>query len=85
MFDYICPLSAAGSANDAQLQALNRAGVSLYFLACGTSDFLYEGSKTLDASLTKNGIRHTFFQSEGGHTWSNWRLYLNTFTPLLFK
>ncbi len=85
MFDYICPLSAAGSANDEQIQALKKAGVKLYFLACGTSDFLYEGSKTLDATLTKNGLDHIFYQSEGGHTWANWRLYLQTFAPMLFK
>lgn len=85
MFDYICPLSAAGSANDEQIATLKKAGISLYFLACGTSDFLYEGAKTLDATLTKNGLTHTFFESEGGHTWANWRLYLNTFAPLLFK
>lgn len=85
MFDYICPLSAAGSATDQQIIALKNAGVSLYFLACGTSDFLYEGSQTLDATLTKNGLTHVFYQSEGGHTWANWRLYLNTFAPLLFK
>ena len=85
MFDYICPLSAAGSANDEQIQALKKAGVKLYFLACGTSDFLYEGSKTLDATLTKNGLDHIFYESEGGHTWANWRLYLQTFAPLLFK
>jgi enterochelin esterase family protein len=85
LFDYICPLSAAGSANDEQIQALKKAGVKLYFLACGTDDFLYEGSKTLDATLTKNGLDHIFYQSDGGHTWANWRLYLNTFAPLLFK
>ena len=85
MFDYICPLSAAGSANDEQIQALKKAGVKLYFLACGTDDFLYEGSKTLDATLTKNGLDHIFYQSEGGHTWANWRLYLQTFAPMLFK
>ncbi len=85
MFDYICPLSAAGSANDEQIQTLKKAGVKLYFLACGTSDFLYDGSKTLDATLTKNGLDHIFYQSEGGHTWANWRLYLQTFAPMLFK
>ena len=85
MFDYICPLSAAGSANDEQIAALKKAGIKLYFLACGTSDFLYEGAKTLDATLTKNGLDHIFYQSDGGHTWANWRLYLNTFAPLLFK
>ncbi len=85
MFDYICPLSAAGSATPEQVKALKAAGVKLYFLACGTSDFLYNGSKTLDATLTECGLDHTFYQSDGGHVWANWRLYLNTFAPLLFK
>lgn len=85
LFDYICPLSAAGSATDEQVTTLRKAGVKLYFLACGTDDFLYEGSKTLDATLTKNGLTHVFYQSDGGHTWANWRLYLNTFAPMLFK
>lgn len=85
LFDYICPLSAAGSATDEQVTTLRKAGVKLYFLACGTDDFLYEGSKTLDATLTKNGLAHVFYQSDGGHTWANWRLYLNTFAPMLFK
>lgn len=85
MFDYVCPLSAAGSSTSDQVKALKKAGVKLYFLACGTSDFLYSGSQKLDATLTECGLEHTFYQSEGGHTWANWRLYLNTFAPLLFK
>lgn len=85
MFDYICPLSAAGSATPEQIQALKDAGVKLYFLACGTTDFLYEGSVALDKTLTEQGLDHIFYQSDGGHVWSNWRLYLNTFAPLLFK
>ena len=85
LFDYICPLSAAGSATPEQVAALKKAGVKLYFLACGSSDFLFEGSKALDKTLTEQGLEHTFFVSEGGHTWANWRLYLNTFAPLLFK
>ncbi len=85
LFDYICPLSAAGQANAEQIAALKKAGVKLYFLACGDADFLFEGSKTLDKTLTEQGLDHTFFVSDGGHTWSNWRLYLNTFARLLFK
>ena len=68
-----------------QLRALKKSGYKLYWLACGSSDFLYENAKTLDKTLTDEGLQHTFFVSEGGHTWSNWRLYLNTFAPLLFK
>jgi len=91
-FNYICPLSNGirltdenKAEYDTQFKALNKAGYKLYFLACGNTDFLFEAAKTLDATLTKNGLKHTFFISEGGHTWSNWRIYLNTFAPLLFK
>ena len=85
LFDYICPLSAAGQATPEQIATLKKAGVKLYFLACGDADFLFEGSKTLDKTLTEQGLDHTFFVSDGGHTWSNWRLYLNTVARLLFK
>ena len=85
MFDYICPLSAAGSATPEQIAALKKAGVKLYFLACGDEDFLFEGSKTLDKTLTEQGLDHIFYVSGGGHVWANWRLYLNTFAPMLFK
>ncbi len=85
MFDYICPQSAAGGSTLEQVKALKAAGVKLYFLACGTTDFLYDNSKKMDALLTEAGLEHTFFQSDGGHVWANWRLYLNTLAPKLFK
>lgn len=85
MFDWICPLSAAGNSTVEQINALKKAGVRLYFLACGTDDFLWEGSVTLDKTLTECGLDHVFFKSDGGHVWANWRYYLNSFAPLLFK
>ena len=85
MFDYICPLSAAGSATPEQIATLKKAGVKLYFLACGKADFLWQGSVKLDETLTEQGLDHEFFVSEGGHVWANWRLYLNTFAQKLFK
>ena len=87
-FDYICPLSMGAQRTpelDASLQGLKKAGYKLYWLACGNTDFLYENANSLDAALTANGLEHTYFVSEGGHTWANWRYYLNTFAPLLFK
>ena len=88
MFDYICPLSMGANPTEEsikQLQGLKKDGYKLYWLACGNTDFLFESAKTLDKTLTEQGLKHTFFVSEGGHTWANWRLYLNTFAPLLFK
>jgi enterochelin esterase-like enzyme len=94
-FDYICPLSMGimSRGNDeemmanyeTQFKALKKEGYKLYFLAVGESDFLFESAKVLDEMLTDNGLKHTFFVTPGGHTWSNWRIYLNTFAPQLFK
>ena len=86
--DYICPLSMGAKRTpelDAQLQGIKKAGYKLYWLACGNTDFLFENANELDKALTANGLEHTYFVSEGGHVWANWRLYLNTFAPLLFK
>ncbi|MBQ9675400.1 MAG: esterase [Bacteroidaceae bacterium] len=87
-FDYICPLSAGTRESDqldAQLQGIKKAGYKLYWIGCGTADFAYPNNQVLDKALTRNGMPHTFFESTGGHEWKNWRLYLNTFAPLLFK
>jgi enterochelin esterase family protein len=88
-FDYICPLSMGvrGEAAevDQQLQAVKKGGYKLYWLGCGESDFVWEMAKNLDAALTRNEMEHTFYVTDGGHTWANWRKYLNTFAPLLFK
>lgn len=88
-FNYICPLSIGIRDNqgdiDAKFQAVKKAGYKLYWFACGNEDFLWEMAKTMDATLTKNGLQHTFYVTPGGHTWANWRIYLNTFGQLLFK
>ena len=87
-FDYICPLSIGSQRSeqlDQQLQGIKKAGYKLYWFGCGESDFLWESAKQLDAALTANGLEHTFFVTDGGHTWANWRNYLNTFAQLLFK
>ena len=88
VFDYICPLSMGANKSEelsAQLQGIKKAGYKLYWLACGNTDFLFEQANQLDEALTENGLEHTYYVSECGHVWANWRLYLNTFAPLLFK
>jgi enterochelin esterase family protein len=88
-FSYICPLSGGISATnidvDAKLQGIKKAGYKLYWIGCGSDDFTFANNKNLDAALTRNGMEHTFFITGGGHTWANWRVYLNTFGQLLFK
>jgi len=35
--------------------------------------------------LEKHGFSPVYRASGGGHTWINWRNYLNEFTPQLFQ
>jgi enterochelin esterase family protein len=88
-FNYILPLSMGVGANqadiDKNLQGVKNAGYKLYWLGVGSSDFVWQSAQNLDAALTRNGLEHTFFVTDGGHTWANWRIYLNTFAKLLFK
>lgn len=87
-FKYICPMGCGGQNTEEFVNGLlgiKKAGYKLYWLAAGTSDFAYAGASTLDKILTENGMEHTFFTKDGGHTWSNWRIFLNEFLPLLFK
>ena len=88
-FAYICPLSCGIRESDhldADLQGIKKAGYKLYWVGCGSDDALaYQNTLVLDKALTRNGMEHTIFISANGHEWRNWRLYLNTFAPLLFK
>jgi enterochelin esterase family protein len=88
-FDYILPLSMGvrgdAATIDKQLLPVKQGGYKLYWIGCGETDIVWEMAKNLDAALTRNGMEHTFYVTDGGHTWSNWRKYLNTFAPLLFK
>jgi enterochelin esterase family protein len=57
----------------------------LLSIRVGKDDFALEGSRHLSDVLTEHGIEHTFALSGGGHTWINWRHYLNELLPQLFR
>jgi enterochelin esterase family protein len=59
--------------------------IKLFSISVGDKDFTLAGAKTLDAALTKHNLNHEFKTSGGGHTWINWRQYLNELGPKLFQ
>jgi enterochelin esterase-like enzyme len=60
--------------------------VKLFSISVGDKDTMaLNGSKTLAEALEKHGIKHELHISGGGHTWINWRHYLNEFAPKLFR
>jgi len=68
-----------------KLEALKNSGYKLYWIGVGKDDFVYKGVVTLRENLDKVGLKYTYRESTGGHTWANWRIYLSEFAPLLFK
>jgi enterochelin esterase-like enzyme len=70
---------------DERTQNLKDTGYKLYWIGCGTADFLYKAAQNLDSKMTGFDLKHTFMETPGGHTWSNWRIYLSEFAPLIFK
>jgi enterochelin esterase family protein len=60
-------------------------GLRLVWIACGKDDFLVQTSKATAEMLRKHGFDVTEKETDGGHTWLNWRDYLAEFAPLLFQ
>jgi len=67
------------------LQVQKDNGLKLYWIGIGKSDFLYKDVAAYRRTLDLVGLKYTYFESEGGHNWANWRVYLSEFVPLLFK
>lgn len=98
MFDYVGLFSAAvrwngsGVADPSDTEAgqnmLRRQfelNPRLYWIGIGKEDFLYDLNKNFRNDLDRMGVKYTYEETEGGHTWTNWRHYLVDFLPLLFR
>jgi enterochelin esterase-like enzyme len=60
-------------------------GKKLFWVAIGKDDFVMDANKKTLALLDKHNIKYQYKESSGGHTWINWRQYLNNYVPLLFN
>ncbi len=96
LFDYVGLFSAAILPDnsiqsqvyeniDTKLKVQFSKNPKLYWIAIGKDDFLYKTNVEYRERLDKAGYRYTYFESEGGHTWRNWRVYLTKFAPMLFQ
>jgi len=70
---------------DETLKTQKANGYKLYWIGMGKTDFLYKSGVGYRERLDKIGMKYTYVESEGGHIWRNWRVYLSEFTPLLFR
>jgi len=94
-FAYVGVWSAGIGQNAADFEKRNAAflenpdqvnkAVRLFSIRVGDKDFALAGSKSLSELLNQRGIKNELQVSGGGHTWINWRHYLNELAPRLFR
>lgn len=57
----------------------------LLWVGYGKTDIARDNSKAMLKMFAAHGMRYQELETEGGHTYANWRLYLARFAPLLFR
>ena len=60
-------------------------GLKLFWFSTGKDDFLLSTTVATVDLFRKHGFAPVYRESAGGHTWLNWRDYLNEFAPQLFR
>lgn len=100
IFDYVglfssalgVPVSAEVSSpiyenQDEKLKAQMKNGYQLYWMAIGVDDFpmLIKGNADFRKKMDDLEMKYEYQETEGGHTWNNWRDYLSVFVQKLFK
>ena len=60
-------------------------GLKLVWFATGKDDFLVGTSRATVEMLKQHKFNVVYRETEGAHTWINWRNYLNEFAPQLFQ
>lgn len=68
-----------------QMTALFGAHPKLYWIAIGKTDFLYKANADYRKYLDGKGYSYEYLETEGGHIWRNWRVYLTEFAQKIFK
>ncbi|MBI4876893.1 MAG: esterase family protein [Acidobacteria bacterium] len=89
-FAWVGAFSSGGMGEDlnASFPALDEkanAQLRLLWIACGREDRLIDSNRKFLEFLKSKGVRYTWTETGGAHTWMVWRRYLAEFTPLLFR
>lgn len=70
---------------DAKLKAQFQANPKLYYIAVGEDDFVKKLNDDYRAKLDAAGYKYVYNETDGSHSWENWRKYLLDFLPKIFK
>ena len=70
---------------DEKLKTQFKKGVELYYIAVGRDDFVKKLVDDYRSKLDASGYPYYYNETDGGHSWENWRKYLVDFLPRLFR
>ena len=70
---------------DSKLKTQFASGLKLYYIAVGRDDFVKKLNDDFRQKLDDAGCTYVYNETDGGHSWDNWRKYLVDFLPRLFK
>ena len=70
---------------DQKLAAQFAEAPRLYYIAVGKEDYVKKLVDMHREKLDAAGYPYKYNESDGGHTWDNWRRYLLDFLPQLFR
>jgi enterochelin esterase family protein len=81
------PAAPAYQNLDMKLRQQMDNGFKLYWISIGKNDFpiLYDAVQDFRKKLDSLGMKFEYTETDGGHTWSEWRAYLTAFAQKLFK
>lgn len=99
-FDYVGLFSSALNVNprgnnpsspvyqnvDEKLKQQMNNGYKLYWIGVGVDDTaVYQGIQEYRKKMDSIGMKYEYVETDGGHTWQNWRSYLADFAQKIFK
>ncbi len=70
---------------NAKIDKLFSKNPKLFWIGIGKTDFLIKNNNDLRAYLDSKKHKYTYLETDGGHIWRNWRIYLTEFAPKIFK
>ena len=70
---------------DAKLATYFSKKPALLWIGIGKTDFLIQSNNEFREKLNAAGYPYKYMETDGGHIWKNWRIYLSEFVPLIFK
>ena len=71
--------------DDSELAAQFAARPKLFWIGVGSADGVKANSLILKDYCDAHGYPCEYYESDGGHIWRNWRVYLTVFAQKLFK